>query len=289
MGGNYPVSVYVTHLHLPLRSTIRSQRQMGAPSFSGPAKYPTTEGWNKFLEYNDLYKTLKGCGNSIYNSSHNMGSSTVEYIKQYNLKGATTPRLSLYIYLENLHTLSDVAQSFIRPVLETALLNSRDAIAFAAHTGHSLYLFNTVEVLNSNMYEIVHRYMYLYQYKIDLLLNGYQPTLNINEQLQFREYAKYISNVDYNLPRTIGRVLIEFYATRHNVHFSPVPLVLEPDVFNTINGIVERYNLLARWELVFQKGYNNISLDHVGNGQKPFVEKSTFGFSLLRGTSTEIL
>lgn len=182
-----------------------------------------------------------------------------------------------------MHTLSDVAQSFIRPVLETALLNSRDAIAFAAHTGHSLYLFNTVEVLNSNMYEIVHRYMYLYQYKIDLLLNGYQPTLNINEQLQFREYAKYISNVDYNLPRTIGRVLIEFYATRHNVHFSPVPLVLEPDVFNTINGIVERYNLLARWELVFQKGYNNSSLDHVEMVKNHLWKNPHLDFPYLEG------
>lgn len=182
-----------------------------------------------------------------------------------------------------MHTLSDVAQSFIRPVLETTLRHYRDAIEFAAHTGNSIYLFNTVEVLNSNMYEIVHRYLYLYQYKIDLLLNGYQPTLNINDQLQFREYVKYISNVDYNLPRNIGRVLIEFYATRHNIHFSPAPLVLEPDVFNTINGIVERSNLLARWELVFQKGYNNISLDHVEMVKNNLWKNPHLDFPYLEG------
>lgn len=57
------------------------------------------------------------------------------------------------------------------------------------------------------------------------------------------EFARNIPEVDYNLPRIIGRVLTEYSAVRHNIHFSPVPLVLESNTFDSINCIVERYNL----------------------------------------------
>lgn len=234
------------------------------------------------LQQNHLQRALVDCGNSIYNSSHNMGSisPTVEYVKQNHIKGAATPRVVLVINMETLHLLSDQAQSFIRPVLESTLRNSREAIAQAAHTGNSLYLSNTVEVLNSTMYELVNRYMHLFQYKTDLLY-GLKPTFNINTQLQMMEFSRNIPDVDYNLHRIIGRVLTEYYAARHHIHFTPVPLVLESNVFDTINCIVQRYNLQATWEVVFKQEYLNTSLDHVEAVKSHLLKNPHLYFSTL--------
>jgi hypothetical protein len=56
------------------------------------------------------------------------------------------------------------------------------------------------------------------------------------------EYSRNIPQLDYNLHRIIARVLVESTANAQNICFTPGPIILESNVYDTINSIVARLN-----------------------------------------------